>query len=80
MINLGELIYAVRKGYVIDNAKVDRKVGYNHLKYLSNNKLIHVSDSKVEVYRFIIDQELHPPRIRVESTDSIEIPNLKPSF
>jgi hypothetical protein len=37
----------------------------SRMKYLSNNRLIHVSDFKVEVYRFGIDQETHPPRIIV---------------
>ena len=71
MLNLGKEIYAIRRGYVLDFANVDIKSGYNQLKYLSNNKLIHVSDTKVEVYRFSINEEVHPPRIIVSSTDSI---------
>jgi hypothetical protein len=74
LINLGKDIYAVRKGYVIDNANVNILAGNNHLRYLSNNKLIHVTDHKVEVYNFSIDETVHPPRIIVDSTDSIQIP------
>lgn len=48
--------------------------GNNYLRYLSNNKLVHITDCKVEVYNFSIDENQHPPRIIVESTDSLQIP------
>ncbi len=70
----------MRKGYVIDFANVNIQAGNNYLRYLSNNKLIHVTDYKAEVYHFSIDETLLPPRIIVNSTDSIEIPALSEKY
>ena len=74
LINAGRDMFAVRKGYVVDMAHVNIQSGNNYLHYLSNHKLIHVTDIKVEIYQFSIDEAVHPPRISVCSTDSMEIP------
>lgn len=80
LINLGREIYAVRKGYVIDSANVNISSENNYLKYISHQKLMHVSDCKVEIYQFKVDITVHPPRIGLESTDSIEIPEFPKGY
>lgn len=47
LINLGREIYAVRKGYIIDSANVNISSEHNYLKYISHQKLMHVSEFKV---------------------------------
>ena len=71
---------AFRKGYVTDHASLSMKAGDNYLKYMQNHKLIHVSGAKVEVYSFWVNENMYPPRIIVQSTDSIEIPVMKKDF
>lgn len=73
-------ILAVRKGYVLDKATVSSKQGNNHLKYLAGQRLIHVSDFRVELYQFTIDVSSNPPRITISSTDSIELPPIDPQL
>jgi|GWRWMinimDraft_12_1066020.scaffolds.fasta_scaffold284692_1 hypothetical protein len=35
---------------------------------------MHISSSKVEIYQFKVDLTVNPPRLSLESTDSIELP------
>lgn len=70
----------MRKGYIIDEASVSIQAGNNYLRYLSNNRLIHVTDIKVEMYNFCINEQVHPPRIIVQSTDSLLIPQFSNKY
>lgn len=55
-INMGERIYALRGGYILDVVEVVTKVGYNHLHYIAHEKLVHISEIKAEVYKLTIDE------------------------
>ena len=55
LINMGDKILGFRKGYVIDTASLEMGTGSNNLRYIGGNKLIHVTDIKVEVYNFTIN-------------------------
>ena len=73
-MNIGDDILAFRKGYNIDTASVSMGAGNNYLRYIGNNKLIHITDIKVEIYNFSINENIYPPRMIVKSSDSIQIP------
>ena len=77
LLNIGNDILAIRKGYVIDTASVSIQAGSNYLRYISNNRLIHLTDIKVELYSFTVNENVHPPRIVVTSMDSIVIDSLR---
>jgi hypothetical protein len=46
----------------------------SYLKYISHQKLMHISVNKIEVYIFKVDLSVNPPRLLLTSSDSIEIP------
>ena len=41
--------------------------------YLANEKLLHVDDTKVELYDIKIDTSVKPNRIKIKSIDSLEL-------
>ena len=43
------------------------------MHYIGNNRLLHLSPLKAEIYRFNINFTSNPPRIDIKSLDSIEI-------
>lgn len=73
LMNLGFEILAVKKGYIIDSAYLNIREESTFLRYIGNNRLLHLSPQKAEVYRFKIDFTSNPPRIDIISLDSIQI-------
>lgn len=73
-INLGYEILAVKKGYVIDKVKGNITDESTILKYTGTDRLIHVLPNKLELYKFTVNTISNPPRIVLESTDSILTP------
>ena len=64
---------AVKRGYIIDSANVNLKKDHSVLKYIGSDKMLHITESKVDVYQFTIDRNAKPQRIVLKSTDSIKI-------
>lgn len=51
----------------------------NYFRHLCQNKLIHISDTKAEIYNLTIDSN-HPPKINIKDFDSIYIPKISDTF
>ncbi len=47
-----EVIAVMKEGYMIDSAKVDIQEEKSMLKYMGKNRLLLVSQSKIEEYHF----------------------------
>jgi hypothetical protein len=62
-MNLGFEILACKKGYIIDCAFLNLQEESTFLHYIGNNRLLHLSTEKAEIYRFGINLNLTPPRI-----------------
>ena len=73
LMNLGFEILAVKKGYIIDSAYLNIQEESTFLHYIGNNRLLHLSPMKAEIYRFKINFNTNPPRIDIASLDSIEV-------
>ena len=43
------------------------------LKYIAPDRLLLISNKKIEVYQFCVDQKSVPPRIVISSLDAIKI-------
>jgi hypothetical protein len=61
----------MRKGYVLDSANVNMSSTINSLKYINQQKVLHISDKKIEVYSFSVNMNVSPPKMSFSSTDSI---------
>ena len=46
-MNIGAEILAAKNGYILDSVKVNFESGNAQLKYISNQRLIHISDTKL---------------------------------
>ena len=46
-MNIGAEILAAKNGYILDSANVNIQSENAKLKYISNQRLIHISDRKV---------------------------------
>jgi len=53
-MNIGAEILAAKNGYIFDSANANIQSGNAMLKFFSNQRLIHISDKKVEIYKMNI--------------------------
>ncbi len=72
-MNIGTEILAAKNGYILDSANVNIQSGNAKLKYISNQRLIHISDRKVEIYKMNILTNVVPNKIQVLPIDALEI-------
>ena len=72
-MNIGTEILAAKNGYILDSANVNIQSGNAKLKYISNQRLIHISDRKVEIYKMSILTNIVPNKIQVLPIDALEI-------
>jgi hypothetical protein len=70
-LNMGCEIIAAKKGFIIDSINVNIQGKESRLIYLSNEKLLHIDDTRVEVYELKIDTTVKPNRIKLNSIDSL---------
>ena len=55
-MNLGFEILAVKRGYIIDSVNVNIQSSNTSLKFIPQDKLLLITEKKVEVYNFTIDK------------------------
>ena len=72
-MNIGAEILAAKNGYILDSASVNIQAGNAKLKYISNQRLIHITDSKLEIYKLSILTNVVPNKIQVTALDALEI-------
>ena len=73
LMNLGFEILAFKQGYIIDSVGISSAIDNPNLKYLGEERLVHVSDKRIEIYKFRILTNVRPHKIEVKSIDSIII-------
>lgn len=76
-MNIDTEILAAKNGYILDSANVSIQSGNAKLRYISNQRLIHISDTKVEIYKMSILTNVVPNKIQITPIDALEI-NGKP--
>jgi hypothetical protein len=76
-MNIDTEILAAKNGYILDSANVSIQSGNARLRYISNQRLIHISDKKVEIYKMSILTNVVPNKIQITPIDALEI-NEKP--
>lgn len=69
-----EVIAVMKEGYMIDSAKVDVQEGKSLLKYVGRNRLLLITQSKIEEYEFVLHEKSPPYRLLIKSLDSILLP------
>lgn len=79
-MNLGQEILAFKKGFKVDEVKINRQSANSLLKYYNDKKLIHISEKQIDFYDFSIDLTANPPKISLTSTDSILIEDYDHQF
>jgi len=72
-INIGCELFAARKDFIIDSISINIQTDGSMLKYISNDRLLHIDQDKVEIYKIKIDTTLKPNRIKIASLDSLEV-------
>lgn len=70
-MNIGAEILAAKNGYILDSANVNIQSGNAKLKYVSNQRLIHISDKKLEIYKMRILTNVVPNKIQVSPIDAL---------
>lgn len=78
-MNLGAEILVFKKGYMIDSANINLKNEHSILKYNGDERLIHLSDRKFEIYEFILNTKRKPYKIKLSPLDAIDIQKPKES-
>lgn len=58
---------------MIDAANINVKIDHSHLKYIGQNRLVHYSDKRLELYNFILKTDVKPYKIQVNTFDSMEV-------
>lgn len=71
LMNLGWEILAFKQGYIIDSVSMSSAIDNPNLIYLGEEKLVHVSDRRIEIYEFRILTKVKPYKIEVKPRDSI---------
>ena len=71
-MNLKHEILAVKKGYIIDSASVNIQ-NNTSLKFIYPDRLVLITENKVELYHFSLDRNAKPHRIVLKPRDSISI-------
>ena len=74
LINLGDEVLVVKKGYILDSVRMASKKEKIKFIYFNDGTLFCVSQSKVEVYNFSIDFTVNPYKIVTQPKDSIQFP------
>jgi hypothetical protein len=72
-MNIGTEILAAKNGYILDSVKLNFQIGHAKLRYISNQRLIHISDTKLEIYKMTILTTVVPNKIHVTPVDALEI-------
>ena len=62
-INLGEQIIAIKRGYILDSARVNKDTNDCHLKFFAQSKLLHISTARLEIYNFLLNANTIPAKI-----------------
>lgn len=75
LMNLGNEILALKRGYILDSATVNLKNQESYLEYIGNETLLHISQKKIEVYSFCVNMINKPYRIIIKPKDSIRMPS-----
>lgn len=70
-MNLGQTILMFSKGYLVDRVYINIKVEGTVLKYFGDKKLIHISPKQIDFYKVEIDMGSNPPKLKIDSFDSI---------
>lgn len=73
LMNLGAEILAFKKGYIIDSVSISVSTENSILKYIGDERMIHISDRRIEIYEFKLNSSSKPYRIKVSPLDSISI-------
>jgi hypothetical protein len=72
-MNIDAEILAAKNGYILDSANVNIQSGNTKLRFISNQRLIHLSDKKLEIYKMSILTTVIPNKIQVTPVDALEI-------
>ena len=64
-INIGCELFAARKDFIIDSISINIQTEGTRLKYISGDRLLHIDQDKVEIYKIRIDTTVKPNRIKV---------------
>ena len=70
-INLGSEVIAAKKGFIIDSVNVNNKSENSILRYMVQQRLLHVTSKRVEVYSLKVNIANVPNRIVLKSLDSL---------
>ena len=70
-MNIGAEILAAKNGYILDSANMNIHSGNAKLRYISNQRLIHISDTKLEIYKMSILTTVVPNKIQVTPVDAL---------
>ena len=71
LLNLGNKLMLFKKGYMVDEAKLNFHSPNTYLKYFSDRKVVFVAPNQIDVYNLQIDLHANPPKISLKSTDSL---------
>jgi hypothetical protein len=73
-MNLGQSILMFSKGYCVDKVFINMQLQESILKYFGDRKLIHISPAQIDLYNVAIDLLANPPKLTINSFDSIASP------
>lgn len=73
LMNIGWEILAFKQGYILDSVSISSTVDNPNLRYLGDEKLVHVSDKKLELYQFKIATDTKPYSIKINPIDSVQL-------